>query len=376
MKVNLFLIMLFSLAMFVGPGCGDDESDDSSNGDGGAGEIDTSNDDTGADSDTNDNGEAAGVKETITAAEGGTVELEDGSASLAIPAGALAEDTEISIDPINKGDLVDAANLGSNGIELGPDGTQFSSPVALTLALEGEVPEGKEAVIAVLNGTEWETIEGSSAADGSVTADITHFSTYVIRFVDGNIVVTTPECETLDFTPCGGDVVGRWVLQDMCMEAVIGENPYATVSECQTMVYTVNVDYSQTLELKADGTLTIEIGATSYAFHYEIEEACLKAISPSMTQAEFQEVCTEFADEDDTCAITADKCICDTVPETSGESQTIDGTYTVDGTTITTTTQGDTGPDTTTGGYCVNGNTLVSEGSKDEVTYKSIFEKE
>ena len=116
--------------------------------------------------------------EVVTAADGGTVETEGGKAKVEIPAGALAEDTEISIEPAGTSGQPEADHLVSNVFELGPDGTTFSSPVTITLAVTGEVPSGSTPVLATLKDGAWEAVFGSTYADKAVHGEVTHFSSF------------------------------------------------------------------------------------------------------------------------------------------------------------------------------------------------------
>src|SRR5436190_16014555 len=117
------LLVLLS-ATLLGLGCGDD--DDSGSGkDGGSSGSGGGKSDAGMPSSTQV------AKKMITAKSGGTIE--SSGATLDIPAGALSEDTEITLGTIAKSDLPDAKNVASKGYDFGPDGTKFKKPVALTI---------------------------------------------------------------------------------------------------------------------------------------------------------------------------------------------------------------------------------------------------
>lgn len=67
---------------------------------------------------------------TIVGPAGGTVTSEGGEVSLVIPAGALDEDVEITIDPV---DPLPAGAIAGTVFEFGPAGTEFTEKVALNL---------------------------------------------------------------------------------------------------------------------------------------------------------------------------------------------------------------------------------------------------
>ena len=213
--IEVMLVLVLFSALFAGCLGGDDEEEDL----------------------------AEPAAKEITAAEGGTVATSDNSASIDIPADALAEDTEITIEAKSTAGMPDEDNLGSAAYEFGPDGTEFSVPVTIALALDGEVPADMEAVLAVLEDGAWSPIEGSSLSGGKVSGDVTHFSTYVILFIDGEMVLTTEECADFEFSACGGDVVGTWKIKDVCLEMTFGENPFEGITECESIVYEYLVDW-------------------------------------------------------------------------------------------------------------------------------------
>lgn len=86
--------------------------------------------------------------ETIVAAAGGTVEVTAADdyapfvgTKVEIPAGALARDTKITVDVYSDSLMDDEAQAAGPAVELGPDGTQFSSPVRITLPFTEDLDE-------------------------------------------------------------------------------------------------------------------------------------------------------------------------------------------------------------------------------------------
>lgn len=87
----------------------------------------------------------------VKAKEGGIVESPSGTASLVIPAGALQNDTRISIREVpTEGDLAVGPSF-----EIKPDGLKFLQPAALTIRFSAKnIPEGYSAEDLALSGEE------------------------------------------------------------------------------------------------------------------------------------------------------------------------------------------------------------------------------
>src|SRR3989304_6388074 len=72
-------------------------------------------------------------------AGGGVAKSSDEKASVTIPAGALSNDTEITVESVSNQPV---GNIGS-AYEFGTDGTTFSSPVTISLKYhEATLPSG------------------------------------------------------------------------------------------------------------------------------------------------------------------------------------------------------------------------------------------
>ena len=87
--------------------------------------------------------------QTITAAEGGEIEVADGAAKIKIPAGALRQDTEISVKLYKTDGFNNKKALVSNVVEFGPSGIHFFEPVIITINAERSV-DGKTIAAAVM----------------------------------------------------------------------------------------------------------------------------------------------------------------------------------------------------------------------------------
>jgi hypothetical protein len=198
--------------------------------------------------DSGSSGEKVSVD--VSAEAGGEVEV--GAAKLTIPAGALAEDTTITAESKSPSGLPDSATLTGLQYDFGPDGLTFLAPVTLELPV-GTVPSGKEAVISWLDESTntWHD-ETTTAAAGKVSADIMHFTTFIVRFRDAGAV----DCS---FASCGGDVVGTWDIQGVCV--TLGEeNPFE--QSCPTATIELVVDGNGTVTFNADLTYSVTINLT------------------------------------------------------------------------------------------------------------------
>ncbi len=211
----------------------------------------------------------------VSAATGGMVADKDGKASLAIPAGALAADTDITLK-------VAPAEKGSAGpvYDFGPDGLQFLKPATLTLKGDGvTVPDGKTAAVAIFEGGAFKKVEGSAFATGVATAPIMHFTKYTIIVVDGVLVLQPPaNCAeaSATFKACGGSPVGTWKVKDFCIDAKLfdAKKPVG----CAGYVGTVDASSTQTFTFTGTdtaGTIDISAGTSTVIFTSDFPTSCL-----------------------------------------------------------------------------------------------------
>lgn len=129
---------------------------------------------------------ASGGGTSITPAVGGTVATADGGVVLGIPAGALPASgtpTTITVAPVAS-PPPDPNIVPGTSFEFGPDGTQFSQPVAVRIGydparLPGGVPEANLRLFTLMSGT-WKLVPRSHVdpASHTVIGEVTHFSDY------------------------------------------------------------------------------------------------------------------------------------------------------------------------------------------------------
>jgi len=120
---------------------------------------------------------AEGASSLVSAEYGGKVS--NGWVTLDFPAGALNEDTEISITMSEPGVLV---------VDLEPHGIHFNKPVAMTFDLSGTDAEGlgQEARLLWYNDEMdwWEVLDTDSNQSSQCETYLQHFSKYMGN-VDG-----------------------------------------------------------------------------------------------------------------------------------------------------------------------------------------------
>jgi hypothetical protein len=272
-------------------------------------------------SDSGTGGSAPVAKTThISAADGGTVTAPDGT-SLVIPAGALAADADITLG-------VGAAGNGakSSVYTFGPDGLQFTKPATLSIKTAGLTPPAGQALaLAVLDGTTWTPLAGSTVAGDAVSAPILHFSQYALVFSDNSAFTALCAANNAGFTACGGDPTGAWKLTEVCPGAgasliqactdkspVTGKFKWTSAAE-DGLVYTFS------------GGNTWQISPFAFDFAFSVESSCV--------------ACSIFDGSNGAnCTVNGTSCDCTYKATNPGGSikYTISGTNLVDATSMET----------------------------------------
>lgn len=301
------------------------------------------------------------AEKKISAEDGGKVKVT--GAEVAIPSGALAEDTEITIEELDREGLPDLENVASKVFDFGPDGTTFEQPVTLTIDFDAaRTPKKMRAVMAFLDADEWRPLADSEVEGNSVVATTTHFTAFAIIFVPADQLAQS--CDDIDFEPCGGDLIGTWrftlgcvTFGDETAQAALG--PFATCDGAEIAVST-----------SLEGTITFgEDGA------FEIKQTIDTTITETIPTDCFMEdeTCESAGAGKDEAVEVDDRC---EISETSPNEYYDLGTYTVEENTFTTTSEGVSEPSPQQE-YCVNGNTLTLRASTEGVqttVYQAVKE--
>jgi uncharacterized delta-60 repeat protein len=119
----------------------------------------------------------------VIAAKGGTVAA--GGATLVIPAGALDQDTTITVTISSpRASLPDGETIRGSIFDFGPDGTTFNTPATLTLPAAGTPAANESAIISFLDPAADRWVDLRSAGTGTaVSAAVSHFTEYAQRLV-------------------------------------------------------------------------------------------------------------------------------------------------------------------------------------------------
>lgn len=267
----------------------------------------------------------------IVATAGGTLEL--GAASLTIPAGALAEDLEVTVEVVSKKGKPDEANIAAAIYDFGPDGTTFEKPVTLSFDFAGAVPEGKAAKVAWLEDGAWKIAADSKVSGKTVSATTLHFTPFTVIFASTGEQIGGA-CGS-NFTACGGDLTGKWKFTGSCATVPNGLDPFGGM--CAGLEAAFTVDVTGTVEF-ADGQLT-SMQTISSSATFTIPKQCF--VDQAMGQITLAQVsCDGFADDvgdDDEAPTTAEDTgtACKiSQPQQSKQEDNTD-TYTVDGDVVT-----------------------------------------
>jgi hypothetical protein len=279
-------------------------------------------------------------KGTVKAATGGKLATESGKATLDVPGGALAKDTELTLT------VEAASNTASSIYNFGPEGTSFMKPATLTLSFSGTVPKDKKAVLATYEDNKWVEITGAELKDGKVSGSVNHFSKFSVIYVDGNtLLVSACEKEIQDFKACGGSIEGTWEVTDFCLPTTsLGQNPFA---KCQNAKFTVDMDW-----LGAVYTITkTSFTQTPYTFVTTTNLVVPKSCIGNGQNVDCKTIQGENNQNYNTCVDETDKCNC--TKKATEQKPGSSGNYTIDGNNIVVGTMKVP--------YCVNGDKFVEE---------------
>src|SRR2546423_2808507 len=125
----------------------------------------------------------------IISSAGGTLTLQSGAVQIVVPPDALTANTNLSV-AVSIAFARDPRVVGRTAFDFGPPGTSFAKPVTLTIRYDPAfLPSGtEEGALELYQHTTsgWEVVP-QSAVDvtaKTVTAPVTHFSTYAILTPD------------------------------------------------------------------------------------------------------------------------------------------------------------------------------------------------
>jgi hypothetical protein len=146
---------------------------------------------------------------------------------------------------------------------------------------------------------------------------------------------------------CGGDIVGNWTVSTLCGP---GANQTQSVSGCPGGMATIHVTATGTLRFGVDGSYTTMLTPAGSAMDF-LPKSCLGGSTCAMLQ---DALLQQGTFSDGTCTDDGTNCNCALTLAARLTTQT--GTYSVSGTTLTTTTADAGMPSLSP--YCVSGNQL------------------
>jgi hypothetical protein len=298
----------------------------------------------------------------ISAAAGGT--LVGGGASLLVPAGALEADRMItlSISAPMAGEP-GAADIMGNVYDLGPSGTTFKVPVALTLPLAGTVPADKKAVVVWQEPSSGQWIPLASTVSMNAVSglsEVTGLTTHFTRFA---VMVLAKDAVCPYAGGCGGSLVGTWKYNSSCIKAMESK-----AFDCGTAgAVNLRTEYlvGGTATFTADRyTVSHTIMATGTLFY---TPACMEVLRQSMPTADCATLQTAWRMQGSmsqawVCSGTVQQgCSC--VITNGINAAPIMGSYVVNGSQVTFTQDGKSAgmPDE----FCVKGSSLTVKDAED-----------
>ncbi len=322
---------------------------------------------------TPDPDEGTTTRLTIVATEGGVVATPSGKASVQIPAGALAADTEISIEVLAKDSATEA-----NVYDFGPDGTQFAQDVTISLDFEGSAGAEQKAVLAYFDedAGEWVEIPGSGLANGKVSGAVNHFTRFSIIFVEDQAILVSDCAEIFTgWQACGGDPVGSWTLKDICFENTpVGELP--GISEvCPDARIDVEFTWDGSVDIQSGGTVVLDLRSQTMTATYVIPVSCLA--HEQIQLADCAALAEQLTNDEDvvTCNESAGNCECagpSEVNEMGDGPQT--GTWAVEGNGLIMSDLGDDGPEDPVP-FCVQGDLMTVQTNMGDMPTVMVWEK-
>lgn len=186
---------------------------------------------------------------TVIGSSGGSVTSSDGKASVIIPAGALSQDTAITVAAASN---PPSGNIGT-AYEFGPDGTLFSQPVTMAVAYdESTLPPGTNEDnlrLGTVSNNQWIAVAdaGVNSAANIVSGTTTHFSVYGLISLSGNGVVPAAPTEVA-VAPGDSQVTISWKLVEgatsynlyMASESGVTKSNYTTLTDGMQHVGIIN----------------------------------------------------------------------------------------------------------------------------------------
>lgn len=286
---------------------------------------------------------------TIRAAKGGKVET--AGAYVTIPAGALEEDTKITVEELAREGLPELDRVASRVFDFGPDGTDFAAPVTVSIDFDAaRTPKRMRAVLAFLDDDEWQLLADTKVAGNRASASTTHFTPFAVLFAPEE-EAPAAGCALDEFEACGGDLIGSWAFELGCL--TLPDNVLSAGGDafamCDAASASAAIELSGTITFGEDGS-------------YELEQTADTTITKRLPKGCLDEGMECDALDGDAGGKTSDEGDrCEQVQSSSAD-RSDQGTYVVEDDTFVTTSEGvETAAPAVE--YCVVGDELTAKAS-------------
>lgn len=234
--------------------------------------------------------------------EGGSVTSRDGKLILDIPAGALDEETEISIKEIEPDEvaeeIIDTEQEIESAYELSPDGLEFNLPVSVTTRINDEPvqEDGSISVPLVILFTESDDIielvdnqEMSIDTDSNittVTGEINHFSNFTYILFKGVTasVINFPVAVAVEQSPF--DVIAR--LENNVPDLVSIKEVKFTENVIEQLFSLLNTGMPNIVTVGTSQTFTLPLNNSRYEQTLTYECDCMDEIRPCEGRLAFE----------------------------------------------------------------------------------------
>ncbi|QDG49432.1 hypothetical protein FIV42_01370 [Persicimonas caeni] len=170
----------------------------------------------------------------------------------------------------------------------------------------------------------------------------------------GGVTATGDTCEAIEFTACGGDLVGTWTLSSGC----VTPSTLPRYTECEPVDIAVSVSPAGDLTLADDGSFTVN----NFAFDTELDATVPKACLNEGESCTDNEIDDEGVEAGDACELNYGHDVFVRDP----------GSYTVDDTSNILALADDGGFAVGNFEYCVDGDTLQLRRT-DVTTHEAIL---
>lgn len=192
----------------------------------------------------------------VVSATGTTFTTQNGSVTVAAPAGAVSQTTNFTVEPATNAPANPRLMPGT-AFAFGPNGATFAQPVSITIKynpanVAADSPESGLQLYEAVPGSPWRVVTGSTVnlTEKTVTGSVGHFSIYA--------VMMQPKVETVTI---GGDLTPMPVVTTRQLTTTLKDNEGTTITRAVSWSSSdatiASVSTSGVVSSKKLGTVTI-----------------------------------------------------------------------------------------------------------------------